>query len=217
MIGPARVPSTVGTLQPPRALQPAPFDSLWQHGDVLVSQDEVAPRQLRTACDPYAGGRHDLAGGLAPGDSEISAGQVVAILRQINAQSLGEPARTLAETRLPAAAPDHQRAAVEGMESPDQDGAPHSFPFADHVEQAMHPVGEVDVGEARPAKNRAVAHRRAHEGVPGRVLRTISLGLDDDARGYAFSGLVDQDAAQKVDRDLAGVAVIEICIHGSLL
>jgi hypothetical protein len=46
--------------------------------------------------------------------------------------------------------------------------------------------------------------------VTGRVLRTVSLGLDDDAGGDAFSGLVGQDAAQKVDRDLPGVAVIEI-------
>jgi hypothetical protein len=44
----------------------------------------------------------------------------------------------------------------------------------------------------------------------GRVLRTVSLGLDDYAGGDAFRGLVDQDAAQKVDRDLPGISVIEI-------
>src|SRR5215207_6315318 len=153
MIRPARLPSTVETLQPLRALQPAPFDSLWWHGDVLVSQDEVAPRQLRTACDPHAGGRNDLAAGkLAPGDREISTAQVVAVLRDVYAEGPREPAGTVAETRLPAAAPDHQRTALEGMEGPDQDGAPHTFPFANGVEQAMHPVGEVYVGEARPAK-----------------------------------------------------------------
>jgi hypothetical protein len=46
--------------------------------------------------------------------------------------------------------------------------------------------------------------------VAGRVLRTVSLGLDDDAGGDAFRGLVGQEAAQKVECDLPGIAVIEI-------
>ena len=44
----------------------------------------------------------------------------------------------------------------------------------------------------------------------GRILRTVSLGLYDDAGGDTFTGLVGQDAAQKVECDLPGVAVIEI-------
>jgi len=42
------------------------------------------------------------------------------------------------------------------------------------------------------------------------VLGPVGLRLDYDAGGEALGSLVDEGAAENVDRDLAGVPVVEI-------
>jgi hypothetical protein len=46
--------------------------------------------------------------------------------------------------------------------------------------------------------------------VAGRVLGPVGLRLDHDAGREAFGLLVDEDTAEEVNRDLSGVAVVEI-------
>jgi len=70
----------------------------------------------------------------------------VAVLREVYAEGLGELSGAVAQARLPAATPHHERAALKRTQRPDQDGAADALPLADDVEQAMRPVGEVDVG-----------------------------------------------------------------------
>jgi hypothetical protein len=74
----------------------------------------------------------------------------------------------------------------------------------------MYAVGDVDVGDAGPGEDVAVTHRRAVVGVAGGIFGPVRLGLDYDAGGEALGGLVDEGAAEKVDRDLARVPVVEI-------
>jgi hypothetical protein len=95
-------------------------------------------------------------------------------------------------------------------ESPDQDGAANPLRFADGVEKMMDAVGEVDVGEPRAAEHRAVAHRRAVVGVACRVLRSVGFGLHDHAGGQTFGGIVGEDTAQEIDRDVARIPIVKI-------
>jgi hypothetical protein len=43
----------------------------------------------------------------------------------------------------------------------------------------------------------------------GVVHAQVSLGLHDDAGGYALGCFVHEDAAQKVNGDLAGIALVK--------
>jgi len=133
----------------------------------------------------------------------------VAILREIYPEGLGEPSRAVTQARLPATTPRHELGALERAQRPDQNRAGDALALANDVEKVMRPVGEVDVGETRLPEHGAVAHRGAPVSVARRVLGPVGFGLDDDAGGEAFGGLVGQDAADEIDRDLPGVPVVE--------
>jgi hypothetical protein len=82
------------------------------------------------------------------------------------------------------------------VNGPYQDGAPNAFGLADHVEELVGSVGEVDVRYSGRAEDVAVAHSWAFVRVACGVLGTVGFGLDDHARGEAFGRVVGDDATE---------------------
>jgi hypothetical protein len=70
---------------------------------------------------------------------------------------------------------------VGWFEGSDEDGGGIALRFGYRVEEAVDPVGEVDVGAAGRAEEDAGALGEADIGVAGRVVGVVALGLDDDA------------------------------------
>jgi hypothetical protein len=87
---------------------------------------------------------------------------------------------------------------VPGFQGSDQDGGGLPFRFGDRVEQAVDPVGEVDVGVARRAEENLGALGEADVGMAGRVVGLVALGLDDDPA----AAFVEQRAADQVTGDV---------------
>jgi len=67
------------------------------------------------------------------------------------------------------------------LEGADQDRGCLPHRFGDGVEQAVDPVGEVDVGVAGRAEEDPGALGEPDVGVAGGVVRLIALGLDNGA------------------------------------
>ncbi len=65
------------------------------------------------------------------------------------------------------------------LEGPDQHRGGVALRLGDEVEQAVDAVGEVDVGSPGRAEEGLRARRQADEGVAGRVVALVALGLDD--------------------------------------
>jgi hypothetical protein len=80
------------------------------------------------------------------------------------------------------------------FQRPDQDGGGVALGFGDGVQQAVDPVGEVDVGVAGWAEEDPGALGQADVGVAGRVVGLVALGLDDDAP----AAFVEESAADQV-------------------
>jgi hypothetical protein len=83
---------------------------------------------------------------------------------------------------------------MRGFQGSDQDGGGVSLRFGDRVEEAVDPVGEVDVGVARGAEEDPGAIGQADEGVTSRIVGLVALGLDDDAA----AAFVEERAADQV-------------------
>ena len=93
------------------------------------------------------------------------------------------------------------------LQRPDQDRSRLALGFGDRVQQAVDPVGEVDVGVAGRAEEDAGALGQADVGVAGGVLGVVALGLDDDAAATAVEeGAADQLAGDRMDRAVKKVA-----------
>ena len=86
--------------------------------------------------------------------------------------------------RAPAALA-HQLDALGRLERADQDGGGAALGLGDRVQQAVDPVGEVDVGAPGRAEQGLGAGVRAAEGVAGRVRLVVGLGLDDPPAAVA--------------------------------
>jgi len=98
---------------------------------------------------------------------------------------------------------------VRGFQRTDQDSGRLSFRFGDRIEQAVDPVGEVDVGVARRAEEDLGALGEADVGVAGGVVGLVALGLDDDAT----AAFVEQGAADQVTGDLVNRTVEKVTLQ----
>ena len=124
------------------------------------------------------------------------------------AERLRQLAGTGAEVlkALDATATTHHVDARHGLERADQHGRRIALRLGDEVQQAVDPVGEVHVCVGRRAEQHLVARRAAIEGVAGRVLGVVALGLDDHSGRRA----VNHHAADQVARDPMDRAVEEV-------
>ena len=95
------------------------------------------------------------------------------------------------------------------LQRPDQDSGRTPLGLGHEVQQAVDPVGEVDVGVARRAEEDLVAGGPADVGVASGVRRVIRLGLDDHSGCVADGEL----AADQLARDLVHGAVEELAVH----
>ena len=95
---------------------------------------------------------------------------------------------------------------VGRLEGADQDRRRLALGFADGVEQAVDPVGEVDVGAAGRAEEDLGARGEADVGVAGGIVAVVALGLDD----RAAAAPVEEPAADQLAGDLVDRAVEEL-------
>jgi len=104
---------------------------------------------------------------------------------------------------------------MRGFQRSNQDGGRLPLRFRHHVQQAVDPVGEVDVGVAWGAEEDPGALGQADVGVARGVVGLIALGLDDGAAAaFVEEGAADQVAGDLVDRALEKAAV-ESLLGGS--
>ena len=108
----------------------------------------------------------------------------------------GRPPRRLAHLRQP----------VGRLERPDQHRRRFALGLGDEVEQAVDPVGEVDVGAARRAEQDLGPLGEADVGVAGGVVALVALGLDD----HAAAALVEEAAADQIAGHVVDRAVEEL-------
>ena len=175
-----------------------------------VAGGAEAPGALDGLGDPDPGAGEDLRPGAVLGrqDQERVAGEVGAVLAEADAERLGQLARARAELvgRVAAAAPGaHLLEPARRLEGADQHRRRLALGLGDEVEQAVDPVGEVDVGAARRAEEGLGPRREAGEGVAGGVVALVALGLDD----RAAAPLVEEPAADQLARDLVDGALEE--------
>jgi hypothetical protein len=101
---------------------------------------------------------------------------------------------------------------VGRLQGADQDGGRLPLRFGDGVEEAVDPVGEVDVGEAGRAEEDARALGQADVGVTGGVVGLVALGLDDDAApAFVEEGATDQVAGDLMDRAVEEIGPQRLC------
>jgi hypothetical protein len=97
---------------------------------------------------------------------------------------------------------------VGRLQRPNQGCGGLALGFGYGVQQAVNPVGEVDVGAAGRAEEDAGALGEADVGVAGGVVGVVALGLDDDAAAaFVEKGAADQVPSNVVDRPLVEVAL----------
>ena len=97
----------------------------------------------------------------------------------------------------------HQRHAIERLERADEARGRKALALGDGVHQVVHPVGEIDVGEAGRPVERRRARRESRGGVAGGiVLADVGLGLDDDAARESVGGVMLEHLADQVVCDL---------------
>ncbi len=140
--------------------------------------------------------------------------EVGLVVGEIDSQGLGQLAGTVAELEigLTSASGAHLLDPVGRLQRPDQDGGCLSFGFGDGVEQAVDPVGEVDVGVAGRAEEDPGALGKTDVGVAGGVVGLVALGLDDDAAAASVEeGAADQVSGDVVDRAVEEVSPQRLC------
>src|SRR5207248_6923769 len=104
----------------------------------------------------------------------------------------------------------HQGQAIQRLQCPHQYRARQPFLARYGVEAPVHPVDEIDVGDARRPVKRLGACRAADGGVACQVvLAEVRLGLDDYSAGDAFVGLTLEHATQHLASDYLGLAVVK--------
>jgi hypothetical protein len=97
---------------------------------------------------------------------------------------------------------------VGRLQRPDQDRGSLALGFGDGVEEAVDPVGEVDVGVAGRAEEDPGPLGEADIGVAGRIVGLVALGLDDGAAAAPVEErAADQVAGDRVDRAVEEVAL----------
>src|SRR5918995_1003291 len=134
---------------------------------------------------------------------------MVAVVSQIDAERLRQASGAVAEVARTAPPTFHQGFARCGTEGPDQDRAPDALGLADHVEQLMRSVGEIDVSDSGRAEDVAVAHRWPFVSVARWIFWPVRLRFDDHTRGETFSGVVGENAAEEIHRHVSWVSVVE--------
>jgi hypothetical protein len=172
-----------------------------------------APRALDRFRDPDPGTGDDLRR-LAVGrcEQERLATEIALVVAEVDPKCLGQLARPRAELGVGlvgAAAGAHLLDPMSGLQRPDQDRRRLALGFGDRVEEAMDPVGEVDVGVAGRAEEDPRALGQADVGVAGWVVGLIALGLDDDAA----AALVEERAADEVTRNSVDRAIVKAAIE----
>jgi hypothetical protein len=95
---------------------------------------------------------------------------------------------------------------VGGLQRPDQHRRSLPLRFGDGVEEAVDPVGEIDVGVARRAEENPRALGQPDVGVAGGVVGLVALGLDDGAA----AAFVEKRATDEVPGDLVDRTVEEV-------
>lgn len=95
------------------------------------------------------------------------------------------------------------------LERPDQHRRRIALGFGDGVQQAVDPVGEVDVGVARRPEEDLGALGQADVGVAGGIVGLVALGLDDDAA----AAFVEQRAADQVAGDRVNGTVEKVALE----
>jgi hypothetical protein len=96
---------------------------------------------------------------------------------------------------------------VGWLQRPDQDRGGLPLGFGDRVEEAVDPVGEVDVGITGGSEEDAGALGQADVGVTGGVVGLVALGLDDDAAAaFVEERASDQLAGDRMDRAVEEVS-----------
>jgi len=127
---------------------------------------------------------------------------------QADAERLGQLAGARAELEVgPGAAAGSHRLEADGrLQGADQDRRRVSLRFGDEVEEAVDPVGEIDVAAPRGAVEDPGPLGQADVGVAGRVVAVVALGLDDRA---AAAGK-DQPAADQLVGDVVDGAGEEL-------
>src|SRR5918994_3785133 len=84
-------PGVTGTRLP--GLAP-PFDRLWRQGDVFVSVNQITVRKVGPACYADPGGLDDtLRRRTSVRDSQATRGEILPVVSQVHAESLGQAAR----------------------------------------------------------------------------------------------------------------------------
>ena len=119
--------------------------------------------------------------------------------------SLPGPEQSSASGRC-AAALAHRLQAGGRLQRADQHRRRLALRFGDRVEQAVDPVGEVDVGAAGRAEEDPGAVGEADVGVAGGVVALVALGLDDGAA----DAVEEEPAADQVAGDVVDRAVEEV-------
>ena len=92
----------------------------------------------------------------------------------------------------------HARDAAQRLQRADQHRGADALLLADGVQQRVDAVGAVDVGASGATEQRAGARGETDEGVAGRLVLVVGLGLNDHAGG----GAVFDDAADQCPCDL---------------
>src|SRR5919108_4713530 len=79
------------------------------------------------------------------------------------------------------ASPAHRVETVRGLERPQENGCADTLRLTDDVRAPVNAVRTVDVQPARRTEHGRVASSEAWERVARRIVRGVSLRLDDDA------------------------------------
>ena len=150
----------------------------------------------------------DLQRGGAAGDVEAvvgGAGDVEGLTEASGAG--GEQARRGAGRQLAQAG--HGVEACDGLKGADEDAAGVSIGLAGDVQAVVHPVDEVDVGEAGGAEEDGVAGGLAVIGVGGGVVEAeVGFDLDDaSSEGLAVPTACDEFAEETAGHDVGRVEV----------
>jgi hypothetical protein len=95
------------------------------------------------------------------------------------------------------------------FQRPDQYRGRLTLGFGDRVEQAVDPVGEVNVGVAGRAEEDPGSLSQADVGVAGGVVGLVALGLDDDAA----AAFVEERAADEVAGNRVNAAVEKVALE----
>ena len=164
------------------------------------------PRELGRLGDPDPGpGGHLDPAPRALGRAELErlAIETGSVELEADAECLGQLAGAraqLAQLGPPAPGP-HLLDPGDRFERPDQDRSSGPVGLADGIEEAVDPVGEVDVGASRRAEDGRRPLGQPDVGVAGRVVALVALGLDDHPAGGADAKLAtDQIPGDPVHR-----------------